>query len=310
MIRARLDADTLAGVRLAVSPAAEATAWLGLAACQARHPVFGDPGAVARAALRDADAAMVAAVLPPTGVTAYTPDFLTPKPAAGLDDQLDRVAATPPEVVAAQVDATGRPLPPSVRDAVERGTFARRAASGLRRFWADAIADGWSELAATMEADLAVRARTMATRGVGAMLDSLHDAVSWGDGALTIRSAWQEELTLERADVVCVPAVLAWPKLSVQLCDPSEAVLGYPAIGVGVPAGKRSTDRLLGPTRAALLRDLDVPRSTAGLADRHRLSPSTVSYHLKVLQRSGLVVPHRAGQFVLYHRTGGGHALV
>lgn len=310
MIRANLDADTLARVRLAMSPAAEATAWLALTAAHGQHAVFGDPGAAARTALTDPDAGLVAAVLPRAGARAYTPDLLTPKPIGGLDEQLDRIAATPAETVAYQLTGTGRPLPPAVRDAVESGTFARRAARGLHRFFTAAIGDDWAALRATMEADLAGRARTMATRGVGAMLDSLHESVGWSRGALTIESTWREEFTLRDVEIVCVPVVLAWPTLSVQLCDPGDAVLAYPAAGVGArPAVSRGVDRLVGATRAALLRDLDVPRSTASLAARHQLTPPTVSYHLKVLQRSGVVVAHRDGQFVLYQRTAAGHAL-
>jgi DNA-binding transcriptional ArsR family regulator len=111
---------------------------------------------------------------------------------------------------------------------------------------------------------------------------------------------------------VCVPAVLAWPKLSVQFCDPRDAALGYPAAGIGAGRARRvarPVDRLLGPSRAALLCDLDVPRSTAGLAARHRLAPPTVSYHLKVLQRAGLVRSRRDGKFVLYQRTEAGRTL-
>ena len=310
MIRANLDADTLAKVRLAMSPAAEATAWLTLTAGRGRHPVFGDPGAAARAALADDDARLVASVLPPPGTRAYTPDLLTPKPGRDLDDQLDRIAATPEGTVADQLASTGRPLPRDVRAAVDDGTFAPRAARGLGRFWRTAIGDAWTSLKATMDADLADRARTMATRGVGALLGSLHETLSWADGTLTIRSAWQEEFTLHGVEIVCVPAVLAWPRLAIQLCDPDDAVLGYPAAGVGRRAsGPHAVDRLVGTTRAALLRDLDVPRSTAALAARHHLAPPTVSYHLKVLQRTGLVVAHRDGLFVLYQRTDAGHAL-
>jgi DNA-binding transcriptional ArsR family regulator len=310
VIRANLDADTLARVRLAPSPAAETTAWLALTAGRGQHPVFGDPGAAARDALGDPDARLVAAVLPPPGTRAYTPDLLTPKPAAGLADQLDRIAATPGQTVADQLASTGRPLSPAVRAAVADGTFAPRAARGLRCFWQSAIADGWASLRATMDADLAARARTMAARGVGALLGSLHESVTWADGTLTVRSAWQEEFTLHGAEIVCVPAVLAWPRLSVQLCDPGDAVLGYPAAGIGTRrAGTGAVDALVGATRAALLRDLDVPRSTASLAARHHLAPPTVSYHLKVLRHSGLVTAHRDGQFVLYQRTDAGHVL-
>jgi DNA-binding transcriptional ArsR family regulator len=314
VIRARFDADSLARVRLAASPLAEVSAWLGLAASGGRHPVFGDPGAAARSALADPATALVAAVLPPPGRPGYTPDLFTPKPGIARDvlgEQLDRIAATPAEEVAEQVGFTGLWVPPAVREEVERGTFAASAAAGLRRFWAATVADGWAGLRSVMEADLAERAQVMATRGVGAMFGSLHPAVGWDAGALTVRGAWREEFALTGVEVVCVPAVLAWPKLSVQFCDPRDAVLAYPAAGIGArrraPGG--SDDRLLGPSRAALLRDLDVPRSTAGLATRHHLAPATVSYHLKVLARAGLVRSGRDGKFVLYHRTDAGTAL-
>jgi DNA-binding transcriptional ArsR family regulator len=310
VIQANLDAATLARVRLAMSPAAEATAWLALTAGRGQHPVFGDPGAAARAALADRDAELVAAVLPPPGTRAYTPDLLTPKPLAGLAEQLDRIAATPAETVADQLASTGRALPPPVRAAVDDGTFARRAARGLHRFWCAAIADGWTSLRATMDADLADRARTMATWGVGALLESLHETVTWADGTLRVRSAWHEEFTLRDVEIVCVPAVLAWPRLSIQLCDPAEAVLGYPTTKIGTrTTASHAVDRLVGATRAALLRDLDVPRSTSSLASRHRLAPPTVSYHLKVLQRSGLVTADRDRQFVLYRCTDAGRTL-
>lgn len=315
VIRAYFDADSLARVRLAMSPAAEVSAWLGLTARGGRHAVFGDPGPAARSALATPSARLVAAVLPPGGRGGYTPDLLTPKPSTArpdrvLDEQLDRVAGTPAEDVAEQVAATGRPMSRTVREHVERGTFAARAADGLRAFWAATLAEGWTELRSIMDADLARRAATMATRGVGAMFDSLHPAIGWDAGVLTVRGGWREEFTLAGAEVVCAPAVLAWPTLSVQLCDQRDAVLGYPAVGIGAPPRPpRDIDRLLGPTRAALLRDLDVPRATAGLAERHHLSPPTVSYHLKVLQRSGLVRPRRDGQFVYYQRTDAGHSL-
>ncbi|MCX4582918.1 winged helix-turn-helix domain-containing protein [Streptomyces sp. NBC_01481] len=61
--------------------------------------------------------------------------------------------------------------------------------------------------------------------------------------------------------------------------------------------------RLVGPTRADLLTALARPASTSELAARHFLSPATVSYHLGVLRRSGLVSPIRDGRYVLYRRT-------
>ena len=57
---------------------------------------------------------------------------------------------------------------------------------------------------------------------------------------------------------------------------------------------------LVGASRAGLLRDLLLPRATTELSSRHRLSAATVSYHLGVLLRAGLVTRRREGHFVRY----------
>ena len=72
------------------------------------------------------------------------------------------------------------------------------------------------------------------------MLGSLHPAVAWRAGTLSIDRPWSEEFTLRGVEVVCVPAVLAWPRLSVQFCNPRDAVLGYPAAGLGAGRARRA----------------------------------------------------------------------
>src|SRR2546430_12913990 len=56
----------------------------------------------------------------------------------------------------------------------------------------------------------------------------------------------------------------SWPTLLVQVCDPSEASIFYPARAVGAESAQGEEggglSRLLGTTRATLLRDLDVAR--------------------------------------------------
>ncbi|MFG2243470.1 ArsR/SmtB family transcription factor [Streptomyces sp. NPDC048734] len=78
-----------------------------------------------------------------------------------------------------------------------------------------------------------------------------------------------------------------------------KAVTG--AVAPAVPSAEMA--RLLGSTRAGLLAALAQPASTAQLAARHFLSPATVSYHLGVLHRAGLVTRTRAGRSVFYRRT-------
>ncbi len=312
MITAHLDAAALSSVRLGISPALEAVGWLRLAAAGRAHPLFGDPGPSARFALRDPDVRLVASTLP-RGEVGYMPDLLTPKPVAAAGEaawrtQLEAIAATSAEQAAHQVAALSDPTP-AVLAAVEAGAFARRSANGLARFWTAAMADGWSGLRERLDADLADRARTMATEGVGALLGSVHASVRWTGTALEVDKHWEFESHLR--DLVLAPAALTWPVLFVQLEDPDDAVINYPARALGArePDERSSVARLLGRTRAGLLRDLDVPRTTTDLSKRHALAPGTVSYHLSVLHGSGLVTKVRDRRSVLYRRTENGDTL-
>ncbi|GLZ43224.1 winged helix-turn-helix domain-containing protein [Actinokineospora sp. NBRC 105648] len=311
MITAHLDAAAMSKVRLGISPAMEALAWLRLTIQGHPHPIFGDPGPSARFALRDPDVRMVAGTLP-VG-KGYMPDLFTPQPPAVAADrawqtQLEQVAATDAETVAYQMTAVSNPSRDAL-DAVEAGTFAKRSADGLARFWTAAIADSWSGLRERLDSDLAERARTMATEGVGALLGTLHTDIRWTGSALQVDKPWDFES--HPSGLVLAPAALAWPTLFVQIEEPTDGVVYFPANGLGVPraVGGPALSRLLGPTRATLLRDLDVPRTTTDLSTRHRLAPATVSYHLSVLHGSGLVAKARDRRAVLYWRTDHGNAL-
>lgn len=55
---------------------------------------------------------------------------------------------------------------------------------------------------------------------------------------------------------------------------------------------------VLGHSRSTLLAGLDLPRTTSQLANRHHLSPSTISYHLSHPLRAGLVTRAREGSRV------------
>ncbi|MFD9911024.1 hypothetical protein [Streptomyces sp. NPDC059063] len=320
MIHAHLDAESLGRVRLAPSPALEAVGWLRYAVTGGRHPVFGDPGAAARWALRDPDVALVARCLPVPGGPTYMPDLLTPKPRAGpaartFAEQLEAVDATPEEEAAFQVCAVrflGGPVPGDVLTAVEAGTFAERAADGLRKFWQDAVADGWSGLRSVLDADVAARAGEIATYGVGHLLRSLHPDITWAGGRLTVRKNYDETIEYRDAELVLTPMAASWPQVSAQLAEPGNAVLGYPAVGLGGAADRPrrpGVGRLLGESRAALLGDLTAPRTTGELAARHCLAPATVSYHLGVLHRTGLVLRERDRQVVRYRRSAQGDVL-
>jgi predicted transcriptional regulator len=67
---------------------------------------------------------------------------------------------------------------------------------------------------------------------------------------------------------------------------------------------------LLGRSRAEILRQLDIARTTTSLAREIGLSASTVNFHLSIMATSGLLVAQREGRRVLYSRTLVGDLLV
>ncbi|MPZ81049.1 MAG: helix-turn-helix domain-containing protein [Actinophytocola sp.] len=309
MITLRMTAGGMARTRLALSPVAEVTVWLWLLVLGRRHPLFGDVGPVARSVLCHRDVALVASTLS----RGYAPDLLTPAPTLGralsvLDDQLDKISGAAQEAIAEQVGhiaCYSGQVATTVRDAVDAGTFGRRAANGLRVFWRHVLADGWGSLQDSMEADLAGRTRTMADHGLSALLGSLHPDIRWTGESLRIALGGHEEnVTLGTRELVLSPSVLNWPNVALQVCGKDSAVINYPA--TGLVANRRRDPgvlaRLYGDTRAGLLADLDRACSTAELSVRHDIAPSTVSYHLRVLHQAGLVIRRREGHYVLYQR--------
>lgn len=314
-----VDRASLARVRLAPSVAQELMAWLRLTVAGGRHQVYGEPGPGARRSIGHRDVALVASLLPPTA-GGYAPDFLTPQPPAAhpseaLAAQLDLVAATGAERASREVGYCvdfGRRLPAATRDAVASGTFARRAANGMRVFWRESVGDGWGALRDVLDADIAHRSEALARRGVGDVLGSLHRDLAWDGRQISVRKPYDERRSVTGADLVLAPTALGWPGLTVQVCDPTEPVFSYPADAIGERRQQRAAalDELIGPSRAAILRDLTLPRSTAELSERHSLTAPTVSHHLGVLLRAGMLVRRRRGRVVLYRRSARGDDLL
>jgi DNA-binding transcriptional ArsR family regulator len=318
-----LDAASLGRVRMAMSPTFEATMVLSLAVTGRVHPVVGDLSQDARRAMRHPDVRMLAQLV--GGAPAYVPDFLAPKPAAGrpaevLRDQLDAVAETPLEILVANLASAaeaGVQLPLQVGRAVDDGTLARRAANGLALFWRETMAPRWPELRSVLERDLADRARMLGADGMNRVLRTLHAKLRWDGATLRIGTSGAETSHATGEELVLIPSVLGWPHLFSQVIDPTNAYVCYPAARVGTATGRdraetrsQALDELLGESRAAVLRDLDQPRTTTQLSSRRHLAPATVSYHLGALVNAGLVLRKREGRQVLYDRTTYGDLLL
>jgi DNA-binding transcriptional ArsR family regulator len=246
------------------------------------------------------------------------PDFLTPAPGSPFTEigaELDRVRATPPAKVAAELAqclggqrAIPRDHPELAGDPAEvRDLLAEM----LHRAWAALIEPWWPRLRDVLDADITYRARRLADSGAAAALGEFHPKVTWDGRVARFDMASSRELDASGPELVLVPSVFIWPAVAVSKEEPT---LVYPARGVfslwqqgSRPAGDLA--RLIGKTRAALLTALAEPASTTGLAARTGIPVSSVSEHLAVLRATGLVATVRTGRFLVHQRTALGIAL-
>jgi DNA-binding transcriptional ArsR family regulator len=319
MFTMRFGPGALARVRFAISPLAEV---------RRSHLVLDDPGSQAlhlpwvveaRRALADLDLAPLRALDP---VDVYTPDFVSPPPISPLaefEDELARVAATPPEQVRAEVQRSyrRRELPAVLQPLLDDTPAALAALVDLiRAYWDRALAPHWPRLRAVLEGDVLHRARQIADGGAERLFADIESGVSWSDGVLRIEKRFDASLDLEERGLLFVPSVFKGPSVAL-VTDPQwQPTIIYQARGAGTLWEPQRTDApaalagVLGRVRAAVLAALDRPRSTTELARALEVSPGGVSQHLGALRAAGLVQGHRVGRVVLYLRSPAGDTLV
>jgi hypothetical protein len=341
-IRLVTDAATLARSRFATSPAFEVVGTL-----RSRHSAtsshVGHWYARARARLDVWTMGLLHGLIP--AGAHYVPDFLTPQPGRARetrDAMVAAIAATPEEDLNQQLDyvTTGRavdpgfaralgggsavdrlrrPASPQVQELLDAGppTLAAEAGAAFGRFFDVAIAEDWPRTTAVLEADISYRAEVMATHGIAAMLGTLGPELAWDGAQLAYPSRF--DITLDWADdgVVLVPCSAHDGSILFKVAPGQTPVMMYPARGTALLWDRpRTTDHaasladLLGRTRLGILLRLDEPRTTTALSDLDGHSTATVSHHLGILSRSGLVTSRRSGRGVLYWRTALGDTLV
>jgi len=327
MIKLRLDADGLARSRFALSPVAETVQLLIAAATgEAPHRLRGPLRETVIARRLDLLATLLR--IEP-GAGHYVPDFLTPPPPgfeSSVEDELHAVAGTPGWRVAGELAVVaegrigrtvGRELPRRARAAIDAGEaqVAERLAHELGQVWTHVLAPEWPRVRARLEADLTQRLRTLAGHGFGTVINQLDPAVDWHDGALRYHARF--ETTVPERSVVFLPSVFRSRVAIVvdtvggfakSACATGMArrdpMLLYPVgKSPGSPPEPPSPAELIGQTRARILAATSHPAPTGEVAGRLSLSPSTVSYHLQILHRAGLVRRTRDARTVLYQST-------
>lgn len=309
MLSVRVEPARLVGSRFALSRLAELSCALEVLSHPERAPFAA--GWVAATRFDPREFALVHALV--GHGSWYVPDFLVPHPGEyepSLDDELASVAATSSDVLRRQLSLAFNEMPEVVAVAFDDGTLAERVAEELRGCWQLVLAESWPGLRRILDEDVRERAAHASRAGFGVILDGLHPDLRWDGVELTMATRYDLASDGGPGLVLC-PSVFL-PRPAVWAGRPPQLLLGYPARGRGQlwSAPPPATAPALGPRRVALLADLTVPRSTSELADRHDLSPATVSYHLGRLATAGLVTRRQSGHSVLYAATDRATALL
>jgi DNA-binding transcriptional ArsR family regulator len=250
----------------------------------------------------------------------YTPDFLSPPPTgpqARFEDELTRIAATPPAQVRAEIVRSLRETPGAAGSATGRLLLgdpedALQLITGLiRTAWDTLVEPVWPRVRALLDADVAFQSRRLAEGGLDRLFAELHPMLRWQDNVLTRVRGEDDHRDLDGEGLVLMPSAFKWQEVVVIVDPPWQPTVVYPVRGLGTlwQSQSASTDgtaalaRLIGRTRAALLTGLNSPTSTQLLAHRYALAPGTVSEHLTTLRDAGFVVGERHRHEIRYRRT-------
>lgn len=251
----------------------------------------------------------------------YFPDFLTPTGEGrgfGLDESVDRVLSTPRRRIAREIGlltasggspCTGKALARGEREALHL------LGTALREYHASFVAPVGQEMEGAVRADVDWRSRAMREGGIEAMWATFGPMARWQSPALEVGYPVDRDLHLDGRGLLLVPSYFCWRR-PVTLVDTSlQPVLVYPVekpLPAVSAAGPAELSGLIGPTRAALLRQAASLAwySTSEMASATGISLSSASQQLAVLRRTGLLTSRRDGKHVLHSATPLGRRLL
>lgn len=272
----------------------------------------------ARQRLDDPDSAralrMLRTLVPPRG---NFPDFLTPLPTSdGLDGAFDVIRSTPRSRLALD-------LSPTRLRRVEDSQFCHDLAAGhtdelrgaLRRYYDNAIAPCWDEVAEHVRADGESRARDLLDDGLGGMFARLGPSFRWRWPWLETDYPRSHEIRLGGRGLTLVPSFFCVGDPVTLIDEELPPMLVFPARPLRRdPAGEERAlyhlAQVVGRTRARILVALRTPRSTSELAEAIGLSLASASQQVTLLRNAGFVASRREGQAVRHSVTRKGKALL
>jgi len=329
MITVPLSTEDLTKVRIAPSPLWETVSSFGVLLHHGLDTVHAPWAKRTRRILPGTDVSPLIAAM---CIERACPDFLSPPPdasAAGFEEELERLRATPSEVVYAEVwtliqgekDRFGSL--PTEQERLLRGYLndpegsLKRLVDTLMRYHDLAIAPYWPRMREHLEGDTLKRGQALALGGVEALLSGLSPKLSYSGGAIRFDKPYELVIDPGGRGITLVPCIFVWPRVEVLIQSGYQPTLAYGPHGVAklwtssspAPNGT-ALEAALSTGRASVLRSLHIPRTTTELANHLRLSPAGVSAHLSRLKDAGLVEPHRSGKRVYYRLSHAGESLL
>ncbi|HET7015219.1 MAG TPA: winged helix-turn-helix domain-containing protein [Streptosporangiaceae bacterium] len=234
-----------------------------------------------------------------------------------LEAGVDALLEAPTAAVQAEIDASASRIkvaPPRWLGDLPNCLPVRRGLTrSIEDFYDTALSPHWPRLRAHLDAQSNAYARTLASRGVHAFLESLHPELRWSPPTLTLlRPDLADEWHAQGRGLVISPVVFAQrvgifhsvvrPEEPIVVLVPAlRSIADAQAVwGAGGLPTSRALSALLGETRAAALDVISDSCTTTELGRRLGISPATASHHASVLRCAGLVTTQRLGSAVLH----------
>ena len=249
----------------------------------------------------------------------YIPDFLTPAQGSpSLEGGLDKVLSTPRTRLSEELQLLGayRRLPSwTGRLAAGDMEIIKVLEKAIRAYHGSVIAPGWSSVQASVGADRARRVHALAEGGCESLLNGFRPLMRWNPPVLQVDYPFRRDLVLGGRGLLLVPGYFCWRTPITLLDQELSPTLVYPIAGEfratpGTPAclNDRSLVRLLGRTRAAVLRAVESGGTTTEISRRTGTSMASASQHATVLREAGLISTRRDGAAVQHTLTPLGEA--
>ncbi len=245
--------------------------------------------------------------------------LLAATPRASMREELERLAATPPDELGLAIEhasKAGRPTGPWMRLHRDPVAWLEDYIAGLKLIWAE-LRPLWANAHDRLARE-AEQLEVVSERGAAGPLAAgraLPGRIERGALVLPSHTEQSGRLTASRS-IQLVPLLADVPAGSWG-DDYGQRLLSlrYPLPPSRAPEATEdlppdSLEALLGSARAAVLTALADARNPGELAERIFLTPSGVSHHLAALESAGLVTRTREGRRVTVRRTARAIALL